>query len=354
MNIEKISSISFSNKGNIPLGLAAKRAARRARVMAADLGATKTNLAVFQVEGDEFEPTWSRSIHTRDYESFSEMFAALSSEGMPEVEAVCLGVAGPVIEGKVDGTNFPWHLDAEKIAAELSMNSVSLINDMEANAYGLAALTEDDFEDIKQGTHTHGNAAIISPGTGLGEAGLFWDGAVYHPFATEGGHCDFSPRHQMDVDIWNFFHKIYGHVSWERILSGPGILDLYNFLLDLHKEVAPSWFKDEEGDLSVQISRHARRGDDPMAMEAINLFFRFLAIESAQLALKFKALGGIYIGGGILPKIIGLMDKEDFQTNFLHSARLNHLLRRMPVRVILNDKAALFGAAMVAAASLQK
>lgn len=354
MNIEKISSISFSNKGMISLGLLAKSPGRRATVMAADVGGTKTNLAVYKVEGDEYEPLWFKSIRTKDYESFSAMFSALSSGGMPEVEAVCLGVAGPVIEGKVDGTNFPWHLDVEDIARELSMDSVSLINDMEANSYGLAALSEEDFEYIKQGTHTHGNATIISPGTGLGEAGLFWDGSIFHPFATEGGHCDFSPRHQMDVDIWNFFHKIYGHVSWERILSGPGILDMYNFLLELHKEVAPSWLSDEAKDLSALISRHAKRGDDPMAMEAINLFFRFLAIESAQLALKFKALGGIYIGGGILPHIIGLMDKEDFQTNFLHSARLNHLLRRMPVRVILNDKAPLFGAAMVAAASLQK
>lgn len=354
MNIEKISSISFSNQRKIPLGLSNKGPGRIATVMAADVGGTKTNLAVYQAEGDEFEPIWFRSIRTKDYESFSEMFTQMSSHGMPKVEAICLGVAGPVIEGKVDGTNFPWHLDVEELAKELSMDSISLINDMEANSFGLAALSEEDFEDIKQGTHTPGNATIISPGTGLGEVGLFWDGSVYHPFATEGGHCDFSPRHQMDVDIWNFFHKIYGHVSWERILSGPGILDLYNFLLELHKEEAPSWFSDDKEDLSVLISQHAKMGDDPMAMETINLFFRFLAIESAQLALKFKALGGIYIGGGILPKIMALMDKEDFQTNFLHSARLNHLLRRMPVRVILNDKAPLFGAAMVAAASIRK
>ncbi|HUH45572.1 MAG TPA: glucokinase, partial [Arenibacter sp.] len=238
----------------------------------------------------------------------------------------------------------------------LHIPSVSLINDMEANAYGLAALPEEDFDTLKYGPNIPGNAALISPGTGLGEAGLFWDGSHYHPFASEGGHCDFSPRNDSDVEIWQYFEQKYGHVSWERLISGPGIFDMYLLLRRVSGVKEPQWLKEKlaKEDPSAVISETALDGKDSICTEAMELFIRFLAIEAAHLALKFKATGGIYIGGGILPKIIKRINREIFYANFVQSGRMNSLLQMVPVKVILNEKTALLGAAYYAAMALEK
>jgi glucokinase len=226
---------------------------------------------------------------------------------------------------------------------------------MEANAYGLAALQDKDFETLMYGSKIRGNAALISPGTGLGEAGMFWDGSHYHPFACEGGHCDFSPRNELDIKVLQYFRKKYEHVSWERLLSGPGILDLYLFLRQISGKKEPEWLRNEmsKGNPSATITGTAMEGKDSVCVETLDTFIRFLAIEAAQLALKYKATGGIYIGGGILPKIITGINREIFYNNFVQSGRLNALLEMVPVKVILNEKTALLGAAYYGAMSLQ-
>jgi len=168
-------------------------------VLAADVGGTKTNLALFQAKDGKLTAVKEKSCHTREHTSFVAMVRYFLGKELSGIDAICLGVAGPVTQGKVHGTNFPWDIDTKEIGRELHIPSVSLINDMEANAYGLAALREKDFETLKYGPVIPGNAALIAPGTGLEEAGLFWDGSYYHPFATEGGHCDFSPRNEVDV-----------------------------------------------------------------------------------------------------------------------------------------------------------
>ncbi|MCK0190363.1 glucokinase [Arenibacter sp. F20364] len=354
-NIQKF-SLPAIHEGEIPLAFMNTKAAHdQGVILAADVGGTKTNLALFQIQAGDLVPLKEKSYPTKKYKSFLEMVSTFHTDDMPRINGICLGVAGPVIRGKVHGTNFPWAIDSEEISRELHIRSVSLLNDMEANAYGLAALQEKDFETLKYGPKIPGNAALISPGTGLGEAGMFWDGSHYHPFACEGGHCDFSPRNELDIRILQHFQEKYEHVSWERLISGPGILDLYLFLRQINGTMEPQWLTDQmaEGNPSATITSTAIEGKDTVCIETLDLFIRFLAIEAAQLALKFKATGGIYIGGGILPKILSGITREVFYNNFVQSGRLNALLDMVPVKVILNEKTALLGAAYYGAMELQ-
>ena len=354
-NIQKF-SLPAIHEGEIPLAFMNSSIPRnKGVILAGDVGGTKTNLALFQIEAGDLVPLKEKSYPTKKYKSFLEMVSIFHTDDMPRINGICLGVAGPVTQGKVYGTNFPWAIDSEEISRELHIRSVSLINDMEANAYGLAALQDKDFETLMYGSKIRGNAALISPGTGLGEAGMFWDGSHFHPFACEGGHCDFSPRNELDIKVLQYFRKKYEHVSWERLLSGPGILDLYLFLRQISGKKEPEWLRNEmsKGNPSATITGTAMEGKDSVCVETLDTFIRFLAIEAAQLALKYKATGGIYIGGGILPKIITGINREIFYNNFVQSGRLNALLEMVPVKVILNEKTALLGAAYYGAMSLQ-
>ncbi|MEQ9582401.1 MAG: glucokinase, partial [Arenibacter sp.] len=335
-NIQKF-SLPAIHEGEIPLAFMNSSIPRnKGVILAGDVGGTKTNLALFQIEAGDLVPLKEKSYPTKKYKSFLEMVSIFHTDDMPRINGICLGVAGPVTQGKVYGTNFPWAIDSEEISRELHIRSVSLINDMEANAYGLAALQDKDFETLMYGSKIRGNAALISPGTGLGEAGMFWDGSHYHPFACEGGHCDFSPRNELDIKVLQYFRKKYEHVSWERLLSGPGILDLYLFLRQISGKKEPEWLRNEmsKGNPSATITGTAMEGKDSVCVETLDTFIRFLAIEAAQLALKFKATGGIYMGGGILPKIFTGIDREVFYNNFVQSGRLNALLEMVPVKVI--------------------
>src|SRR5680860_238098 len=323
------------------------------RILAGDVGGTKTNLALYRIENGRFLAVKEQTYPTADFKSFTDM-ASTFCDSDSTVDGLCLGVAGPVTQGKVHGTNFPWDIDSTEIAKSLNVPSVSLINDMEANAYGLSALDEKDFEILRPGTDVHGNAAIISPGTGLGEAGLFWDGSKYHPFATEGGHCDYSPRNDIDLELWHFLHQKYGHVSWERVLCGHGIYDIYLFLKRYRNlpESTTLHEKFQKEDHAAVITHEAIEGSDPVCLEALELFTRYLANECAQLGLKIKATGGIYIGGGIVPKIMAGVSREIFHDNFLNAGRMNSLLEMIPVKVVLNPKTALLGAGLYAAMHL--
>lgn len=350
-------SMPIIHKDQIPLALLNNKKPDDNRIiMAADVGGTKTNLALYKIKNGALLLLKENSYRTKMVESFTEMVHDFHAGNAPSIDGICLGVAGHVTQGRVKGTNFPWKIDREEIHKELQIPSVSLVNDMEANAYGLAALSEKDFVTLKDGSNIPGNAALISPGTGLGEAGLYWDGSHYHPFATEGGHCDFSPRNDLDVKIWQYLQKKFGHISWERLISGPGILNIYEVLRSLSGRKEPDWLKEnfQNKDPSVVITETALDGKDPVCKETLELFIRFLAIESAQLALKFKATGGIYIGGGILPNIIKGINREIFQRDFVQSDLMGALLQTVPIKVILNEKTALLGAVYYAAMTLEQ
>ena len=349
-------SLPLTNESQIPLAFMGntKTGLTNGVVLAGDIGATKTNLALFEIHKGQLTLVKEKTYHTGDFNAFTEMVLSFHTDKLSVIDGICLGVAGPVTRGKVKGTNFPWEIDSAEISRELRVQSVTLINDMEANAYGMSALGKDDFEVLKEGSNIPGNAVIISPGTGLGEAGLYWDGALYHPYATEGGHCDFSPRNELDWELWKSLHQKYGHVSWERIISGPGIYGIYQFLRGFRGMPEPKWLTDkiQQGDAAAVITAVAHEKSDPICIETLDLFVRYLAIEAAQFALKTKATGGVYLGGGIVPKILRMINRELFTENFVAAGRMNPLLQLMPVQVVLNDKTPLLGAAYYGAMAL--
>ncbi|MHB1922851.1 MAG: glucokinase [Chitinophagaceae bacterium] len=318
-------------------------------ILAGDIGGTKTNLAIFQQKDSEMKILYEKTYHSKEYPAFLPLIKDfLQSNPSQKPERICLGVAGPVINGVVDATNLAWELEITKIREETKIDQVAMINDLEATAYGLAGLSSNDLLVVHQGEDIAGNLSVIAPGTGLGEAGLFWDGKIYHPFPTEGGHCDFSPRKEIDIELYKFLREKFGHVSWERLLSGPGIVNIYTFLRDVKRMEEPSWLKEKMlmEDPSASISHAALEENCGLAIETLHLFAGYLALESANLILKHKSTAGLLIGGGIPPKILPFLnDGQVFLSHFIQSGRLRHLLEKVSIKIILNPKTALLGAA---------
>ena len=228
----------------------------------------------------------------------------------------------------------------------------ALLNDLEATAYGLPALGADGLLTLQAGIpDSSGNAAVIAAGTGLGEAGLYWDGQHHHPFATEGGHASFSPCDELEIAFFRHLQQQHQHVSWERVVSGMGLLSMHEFLRAHRHAVTPPWLLEEMrgGDAAAALANAALAGRDEICIETLNLFVRLYGAEAGNLALKVMSRGGLYIGGGIAPKILPLLQHGAFLDAFLNKGRMRPLLEAIPVRVILNDRAALFGAALRAA-----
>jgi glucokinase len=291
---------------------------------------------------------------SHDFKNFIQLLEEFQKE-LPLPDSVCIGVAGPVLNGHAKLSNIGWEIDSKELSDQFGINNVHLINDLEATAYGLAMLTEKDITIIHKGSEmASGNAAIIAPGTGLGEAGLYWDGTSYHPFATEGGHSDFAPRSEFDFDLYLFLQKKFGHVSWERLLCGPGIVNIYQFLRNEKKREEPGWLNDKfkNADAAVIISQSVSQSE--ICRETMQLFIRYLAYESASLVLKFKSTGGLFIGGGIVPLIVPLFEANNFFSLFCQSGRLNYLLEKVPVKIIMNTQTALLGAAWYGAGIVTK
>jgi glucokinase len=319
-------------------------------VLAGDIGGTKTNLAMYQGTEDGLTLLKQERYPSEEYTSFIDVlkkFLRDNSNATPD--AVCLGVAGPVLEGTVELTNLGWMLDVADVKKELGIERAALLNDLEVTAYGLAGLQADDFITIHPGNESsRGNMAIVAPGTGLGEAGLYWSGRSHHPFATEGGHCDFAPRTDLDIEFFTFLREKYGVVSWERVVAGPAIADIYTFLRDVKKRPEPGWLTaelEQQQDDSAVISKAAVQQKAPICIETMEHFVRYLAHESANLVLKMKAVGGLFLGGGIPPKIAPLLQQPAFMQHYMDCDRMQHLLEGIPVRIIKNDKTALIGAA---------
>ena len=282
---------------------------------------------------------------SHDYKNIIELID-IFIKNYPYPDAVCLGVAGPVLNGHAKLSNLMWEVNSDELSNHFGMKKIKLINDLEATAYGLAMLNENDIALIHKGDNAPvGNAAVIAPGTGLGEAGLYCDGNYYYPFATEGGHCDFAPRNQFDFELYTFLQKKFGHVSWERLICGPGIVNIYEFLRDEKKIEEPDWLieKFKNNDLAAAISGYVTQSE--ICKETMQLFIRYLAYESANLVLKLNATAGLFIGGGIAPQILSMFENDLFYSSFCKSGRLNYLLEKVPVKIILNTKTALLGAA---------
>jgi glucokinase len=314
-------------------------------VLAGDVGGTKTNLALFSFDGEKMTDLREARYASKQYNSLADIIRQFAANEWPD--RICIAVAGPVLNGNVKLTNLSWDLNSKDMTNKLS-TPVYFLNDLEATGYGLAASQSNQLAPIHSGDITEeGNIAIIAAGTGLGEAGLFFDGENYHPFATEGGHSDFAPRTEQDLEMWRFLQKKFGHVSWERVVSGPGIYTIFQFLKEVEGRKVPDWLNTqiEEQDPSASISIAAIHQQEPICVETMELFSRYMATEAASLVLKLKATGGCYLAGGISPKTLPILQDGKWYKHFLDAGRMQPLLQQVPVYVMLNQKAPLVGAA---------
>jgi glucokinase len=318
------------------------------RAIAGDIGGTKTRLAIVEVVDTRVNIEREVIYRSCDFATFEALLADFLA-GMQVPAHAAFGIAGPVQGRAVRTTNLPWYIDADVLQQRFGFKVCTLLNDLESIACGLVALGDADLLTLQQGdADACGNAAIIAAGTGLGEAGLYWDGRRHHPYATEGGHTSFCPQDDLEIDLLRYLQRLYGHVSWERIVSGMGLVELHQFLRAYRKSAVPPWLTDEmrAGDAAAAISRAAAVGSDDICIETMDRFVQFYGAEAGNLALKAMSRGGMYVGGGIAPKILPMLQRGTFIEAFLGKGRMRHVLEAMPVRVILNERAALYGPAL--------
>lgn len=309
-------------------------------ILAGDIGGTNTRLAL--VDGDPREPAALEIYPSAAHSSLQEMVRDFLGAHPARPAAASFAIAGPVRNGQVQVTNLAWSVDAASLASTLALGRVQLLNDLEANAWGLPMLRAQDFHVLNAGAaEATGNAAVCSAGTGLGEAGMYWDGERHHPFACEGGHTDFAPLTKQQDRLREHLAAQHGHVSYERVCSGPGLVNIYEFLGGSSALDAP------------EISERALTGTDAAAAAALDMFVEIYGAEAGNLALKLMATGGVYLGGGIPPRILPKLEDGSFMRCFTAKGRFTDLLSAIPVHVILNDRTALMGAALAAEASLR-
>lgn len=321
-------------------------------ILAGDIGGTSTRLAYFEVQNGKLKPLINEKFPSREHGGLEEIVREFLKKHAVNVEHAAFGIAGPVRRQRVEATNLPWLIDAAILKSELVTADVFLLNDLEANTYGIFELTPSDFAVINTGAPAEsGNIAVISAGTGLGEAGATWDGSRFVVFASEGGHADFAPRDEMEIELLLYVRqRLGGRVSYERLLSGPGIYTIYQFLRDTKRGVEENWLREDlmRGDPSAVISQQGLNGKSELCVKTLELFVEIYGAEAGNLALKMMATRGVFIGGGIAPKILAKMKSGAFMTAFADKGRFENLLRAVPVRVLLNDQAALLGAARFA------
>lgn len=323
-------------------------------ILSGDIGGTKTRLALVDVTGTQVHIQHEISYPSRDFPLFETLLGEFLSGVDANIHAA-FGVAGPVQGRSVQTTNLPWRIDADALQRQFGFLSCNLLNDLEATAYGLPALRDADLLTLQSGLPgACGNAAVIAAGTALGEAGLYWDGQQHQPFATEGGHTSFSPGNELEFALLSHLQQQFQHVSWERVVSGMGVVSLHEFLCVYRQTPVPNELAEEmcNGDAGAAIANAALTKRDAICIETLDWFVRLYGAEAGNVALKVMSRGGLYLGGGIAPKILPLLQTGDFLKAFLNKGRMRPLLEAMPVKVILNDRAALFGTALYAARML--
>lgn len=319
-------------------------------ILAGDIGGTKTILAFYEYENGILVCKKETQFISAKYTNFLDIIHEfLLSCNEIKIEALCLGIAGPIINGVCRTTNLPWLIDSKELQKEFQTSHVYLLNDLEATAYGMLYLKEDEFMDLNpKAQRAEANRAVIAAGTGLGEAMLFYDGKNYHPIGSEGGHCDFAPLDSLQDELLVWMRKRYSlHVSLERLISGVGISTIYEFLKEkkFADECVTLLNLKEGEDKNASISESALKEKDPLCLETMRIFVEIYGAEAGNLALKSLSLGGVYIGGGIAPKILPFLLDGRFLNAFVQKGRFKEMLQNIQVKVSLNPKTALLGAA---------
>lgn len=334
--------------------------------LAGDVGGTKTLVALVEKDpeksaaGTGVSPlrTVRRQIYkSGDYASLeSILLEFLAAGGTPGgIEGICVGVAGPIHEGKCRTTNLPWSIDERALAQVVGCKreSAKLLNDVEASAYGMLFLGPEELVDLNPAYRDfgHGNIAVVAAGTGLGESILYWDGKRHHPLASEGGHCSFAPQSELEVDLWRFLRaRFNGHVSYERILSGQGFSDLFDFLVQTGKYLQSQALRAElektgdTGQRNAVITRFGLEQADSLCQATLNLFLTIYGAEAGNMALKCVARGGVYLAGGIAPKMRQAFASGAFLEGFMAKGRFANMLSGTRIRLALNQEAGLIGA----------
>lgn len=319
--------------------------------LAGDIGGTKTNLAVYSLEKGARVPLAEGSYRSKEYVSLEELVKQFLKKHQLAIHHASFGVAGPVVEGAAQITNLPWVMEERQLAENLSFETVRLLNDLSAIAHAVPFLQPDELYTLNTGDPVeHGAMGVIAPGTGLGEAFLTWEGGRYVAHDSEGGHVDFAPVTPLQMELLTFLHQRMGHVSYEWVCSGIGIPNLYQFLKESGHAEEPYWLREklaQAPDPTPVIAQAAFDSHAPcdICVRTFNLFVEILAAEAGNLALKVMATGGVFLGGGIPPRILPLLKGDQFLTPFRRKGRMSRIVECIPVHVILNPGVALLGAA---------
>lgn len=323
-------------------------------ILAGDVGATKIELGLFERRDGRLHPVATRRYESADFTDLPSVLraflAAGGAGGRPERAA--FGVAGPVVRGQARGTNLAWTVDASALETALGLSHVLLVNDLVATAAGLLDLPSESLHVLHAGTpHERGARAVLAPGTGLGQAVLSWDGKQYHALPSEGGHADFAARNETEIALLQYWLARQDRVSCEHLLAGPGIGRIYEFLRETGRADEPEWLARElaaSSDANSVIGRAGMEGKSAIAEETLMLWAEMLGAAAGNLALTALALGGVYLGGGVVPKLLPVLERSAFLAGYLAKGQLGELVAKIPVTVIRDDSAALWGAARLA------
>jgi len=329
---------------------------RKSLVLAGDIGGTKTNLGLFSKGKTRPRLERMESFSSRDASNLESIITRFMDRQDQQITSACFGIAGPIVKGRSKITNLSWVISKDRIKRYFKWRRVRLINDLTATALSVPLLRREEMYFLNETRKGRAqNLALIAPGTGLGQALLVYNKGRYIPIASEGGHVDFSPGNEEEVDLWRYMHGRFGHVSIERVLSGSGLYHIYSWLKasGKYKEIPSLTKMIHEMDPAKAITQAALSHKSPICRKALNVFISILGAVSGNLVLTGMATGGVYLGGGIPPKILSAIREGRFMKAFADKGRFKDLLEKIPVRVILNDKAALLGAAHCAIEKLE-
>ena len=320
-------------------------------VLAGDIGGTKTSIGLFVMGNKRPEPLVVETFPSRDAPHPENLVDRFLKRNPAPIASAGFGIAGPVLNGQCRTTNLPWVVSEARMKRRFHWRQVRLLNDLVAAALAIPLLRRSELVSLNKGMRQkQGNLALLSPGTGLGQAMLVFQDGKYAPLSSEGGHVDFSPTTEEEIELWRFLMKKFAHVSVERVLSGPGLVNIYTWLRDSGRFEEPLWLKElmKQGDPAKAISENALRKEQALCVESLRLYVSMLGNAAGNLALTGMAVGGVYLGGGIPPKILPGLKQGPFLKAFTDKGRFADFLARIPVRVILNEQGALLGAACAA------